>query len=498
LHLIDFGNLILSTILIQNMAIIDGRGLVNDGGQDLTVAGNVVVAGSVTITGQVTMPASANLSAPNWYISFLIGNDTATGTSLATPLKTFAELVRRWGNNPVFTSNVDITIIDHNISDVITLQASFDSGVVSIHPLYPLVIASSGTMTNYTAENPATNTAPLVQDGAIAWTLGARIKDTSTHAGFASWVAKDEGSGVCDLITTPVNGTGAPGAFAGGDTYIVETLPNLYIGAITFGGNRQNNAGLTYLQITDFNLLSGTQAVTAFAGVGFARFFNCRINCPQFHNEFNNIVFFNCLFFNSKAFFQNAIVAVVGGGAMGTGTTQFVECNQHAVVTISVSFGLRNCPLIIGDGSVVCIGDTQTLNAFDCVVSAAAGNPIGAGVRVGCLAASGGGFSGANGQLISVSSAKFYGQGNAGPGLHVDTNSSMMYGIIPTITGAGGDFVLGNLASDTNGITYDPVTFAQSPPITNTWSHVTASINTGGFGGYAINPLKNARISIGS
>jgi hypothetical protein len=87
---------------------------------------------------------------------------------------------------------------------------------------------------------------------------------------------------------------------------------------------------------------------------------------------------------------------------------------------------------------------------------------------------------------------QLWGAGNTGVGMRLGGGSQFMYvTTIPTVTGAGGDFILAGAASSR---AWDEAVSAYTALIPNSWVTLAAAIGAGGFGGSAHNVERNAHI----
>ena len=99
--------------------------------------------------------------------------------------------------------------------------------------------------------------------------------------------------------------------------------------------------------------------------------------------------------------------------------------------------------------------------------------------------------------LLLVSSLasppRLWGSGNAGVGVEIGPGAQLAYrtGTFPTITGSGGDFTL---AGATSGRAWDDAAGAYTTAQSNTWANLAATVASGGFGGNAHNPMRDAHV----
>ena len=439
------------------------------------------------------------LAESTWFISFLTGNDKSAGNVIGAPLKTYAELVRRWGTkSPQLTAGtVTITIIDHNASDPIDFQNQNQyTGAVIFQGATPAILQSG----SYTAVRPsvlATNTPPGLADSAIpggVWPIGRRVKVTSGVAtGAYYWINKDEGAFVSRVTNATVDGTTKlqPGV---GDTYQIETLVNVFIRSLANkGAPFFATPNIGYVILRDLNCKSGglgTVGGLFLSGERLIRFERCQVDLSfqAFHAAVVSLV--NSHFgVNSGQSFIRSTVSLTNGGGIGAGS-QALLATQGTNLEFNGWIG-QNKAAILYSGSL----GSGEYGSFDCVANSF--NPTGDGLIVGAgafIAPIGPGY-----WNTGQGQGQAWGAGHAGFGIRIGPSSTFVYfdtTNAPTIVGALGDYT--TVANGTNSaFGYNAVTLVAEGPFPNTYVNL-ATASPGGFGRSAHDPRTNAHIIMSS
>jgi hypothetical protein len=187
----------------------------------------------------VTLIAETALAQLNWEISALTGNDEATGLPGA-PLKTYGELLRRWGTNrPPFPNDgtVNVAILDSlPATDPITIipvtgRIVFTGTLVPTGA--PVVVAA------YTPKNKATGAKSLLTVAGKVWAPVTLFHDTTVAGGASFWVNTNNGAGVAAItepfavpvIIFPTRAVPAPG-----DSIQQMTPPTIFLNHARNGG----------------------------------------------------------------------------------------------------------------------------------------------------------------------------------------------------------------------------------------------------------------------
>lgn len=194
-----------------------------------------------------------------WYIDPISGGDENTGIDSSHALKTWAELSRRWGSNPVLSQTTDVIFLN-NLADTdvinldIILNASHASGGNQPHLRFSgqQTQLATGTVTAYSAANGNINQANQVTAtlSSGSWTTYINkmcIMTSGANVGAIFWVAKDLGAGQARisqpgtvLDTYTPNGNITQVSLNNGETFkIVDItkIPFVYITIHQLGNN---------------------------------------------------------------------------------------------------------------------------------------------------------------------------------------------------------------------------------------------------------------------
>ena len=193
--------------------------------------GDVVLASSDASLVWVrtgTAVAEQAIAQTTWFIDPLAGNNEATGLTSGAALKSFAEIVRRYGTiEPSIGVAVTITVLtDMAPSDALTLRPIF-TAAGSLRVQGTLVQVGTATIGVFTPKNRAAGTDNTItangQAGAF-WTpfVGMTVHDTTSGAQF--FVNADLGSATAEITepcTLPVSYPGSLHAIADGDALVI-------------------------------------------------------------------------------------------------------------------------------------------------------------------------------------------------------------------------------------------------------------------------------------
>lgn len=241
------------------------------------------------------------LQQPTWFINSASGNDEATGIDSAHPIKTNAELQRRWGmingNCAKLPQSTVVTIMgDMPDDDVMQFHNMFaenaDLDIVGT----PTVIAS-GTFTAVSPINRATQTMQTVTDTGLAggWAAHVGIHMIrivgGPRAGSTAWVAKDLGSSTCRtsrFVRTEIDAF-YPTSLAPqvGDTYQILQPTRVTAGDIRVQGYNDTLAGgpdqdVKHTTLIDLFLHTSIENVQINGGgTGFVKLCNVRYDAMR-------------------------------------------------------------------------------------------------------------------------------------------------------------------------------------------------------------------------
>jgi hypothetical protein len=464
-----------------------------------------------------------------WWIDPLNGDDSNQGGSYsslvpAAPLKTFREVVRRWGQPPVFltATHNDGSLLDYNpivfyvLNDMSRADSIMFDVIASLAASVVLIVGArkplkTGLVTTFTALNGTTNTKPSMTCSTVAdftpyincrirITSGARKNSTayiltggatptisppSKPSGYFVAADGDDPFSSIDTGCAPLN-------FVVGDTFVIEDLAKVYVNGPT--------------------RLSTPQAVTltTFPGVTFQ---DCRFDMESgdtltFESNLSSFfMFVGCIFDGTVKFrnLENTFINVCNS----RNALQFINCpggvSVQGGVVDSQSIGDFGFPLpskssgsfialtsdvlfwhggLVGDGIRI-VGaaffDTQPTSP----------NPLAAGIVVGAspvFVLSGGHLS----IFAATSTQGLCGNGN-GLGIAVGPGGQIVYEPTAhmTLTGTAGNFQIGAAGSISP---INPTTGAVYGPVAQTYANLAAA-RPGGFGQEFWNPNNMASIS---
>jgi hypothetical protein len=206
-----------------------------------------------------SVAASTYLTQAVWHINASTGKDTydgllATKSGVSGPLKTWGEMVRRWGRAELNPPNKILEIhIDSDLPDADQITADFNLGpsvqVVVYGKTKTLRTNSGAGLTAATARDALTNAPFTVTDTAVTdWTpyVGKFIEMTSgANVGARALICKDLGSGVAHvsewMFTFVAPFTDGVGSFpmpapSAGDKYIVIDMTKVCWGEVSLAG----------------------------------------------------------------------------------------------------------------------------------------------------------------------------------------------------------------------------------------------------------------------
>lgn len=182
-----------------------------------------------------------------WFIDPTSGSDENTGLTSGVPIKTNAELQRRWGSKVIFDVIPTITYMGAApITDEMNFNIMVRDGGL-IFKSTPTV-TRSGTFSAITALNRGTQTPWAITDGTFDFTGSVNSQiwiPSGARAGARAWVAKAVSAGVARtsqfFIQPTTDGTTVPVTPQIGDAYEVRTLPQVYVGTVNFESSASAN-----------------------------------------------------------------------------------------------------------------------------------------------------------------------------------------------------------------------------------------------------------------
>lgn len=227
----------------------------------------------------VTAPGwlAAYLTQAAWYVNSVTGDD-ANDASIGAPIKTLGELTRRFEGRTVSPALATLTI---NLAgtfptEYLTLDFAV-AGTTTVDVTGQTTQVDSGTITAYTAENPATTTRRALTDAAQDFTAHVRRRMRMTggaQSGAVAWIGSLGGGVTVANMSAFYKDTQSTGNPAAPDAYVIETLDTTLLGyAIRISGNV-----LFFLRSCVFTPpVGGGHSVIDCGGFIHARMFGCSI-----------------------------------------------------------------------------------------------------------------------------------------------------------------------------------------------------------------------------
>jgi hypothetical protein len=455
------------------------------------------------------------LSAPAWWIDSVAGSDTNDGQTALTPLKTMARLASLWGFgvlNPGPGLTVQVNIVNPlPITDPIAFNlASLGPSVCLFFQGIAATIFGPDIVSAVVPKNRATNTALSITGTALAsWApylpagvTPARVRTTALAGPTSNaifWPAKT--TGAVGRMSEPfkpqtpvasnypsLNNAARPATPpAVGDTFVLESLTTVFVGACSIGGvDNGPIAAIGQNKVAFQNLdvqvpQPGARLNFSVNGYAQIKLYECHINeTMSTSGPGTEELYLNC---------------AIQRNLTGVGNTWTI---QGGVVTGQSAFAGG---LIFPDLDVlfqgVGFGDfanqvkAGTMAIFDAV--GGPNNPSGSGLHVmpGC---------GITNLTFSDTTHLVWGSGNAGAGISCAAGGSFVSAAnAPTITGAvpgTNDFTVAGASSL---FPINPATgLPAAAPIACSWANFAAAYGGGtGFGGGASHPVFGGQISLG-
>ena len=180
-----------------------------------------------------------NLLQSAWFIDPVHGNDANSGLTSATPIRTYKELLTRWGGmSPILPQSTTVTFLNDqpDFSDPVVFTGQMiNDGILTITG--QLTQVASGTFSSIVAKNRTTGQRWNVTDSSQSagfWTqwVGYLVNDTTANAWF--WVDADLGSSTA-VITEPLaqgslnNPSPAFVTINSSDNYVIYKPTKIYL-----------------------------------------------------------------------------------------------------------------------------------------------------------------------------------------------------------------------------------------------------------------------------
>ena len=461
-------------------------------------------------------PGAVNQS--DWWIDAVNGDDSNIGTTSLAPLRTHAELERRWGRYPILAPPFDPSVFArrvtvHIMSDLpVTDPINLDVGTVQDVVIYYVGegqrLIDLGTFTAVVDKIPSANQPFTITDvtkavGFWAANVGMRVRITSPgpRENVFAWVAREVAPGAFRPSDPSIPNAMTPGPayqFLAlgvvpmtplvGDEYAVEQPWR-----VTWGRYAIRSAGATdFNQFFASDFVVGNLAINvrddAFPPfLGPANVLLHAFAC-QFVNFYSHVEsdsfsarlhLMNCGFGTNTGTFRDGTLIAAGGPMV------FIEGGLFlGVVEPSRVLGM-GAPIMLAFDVMVQGGQIQgddirihSASVFD--AWATQFTPLGDAVRVSGVDFQGGFTAGKIPARIALGSwnkndpnVRLWGAGNTGVGVGVGSGAEFLYRTgVPTVTGAMGDAWLAGAAT---GRPWDEGLGVYAAPVPLTWPLIAAA-----------------------
>ena len=401
--------------------------------------------------------------------------DSNPGTSRAAPILSIAEFNRRTFLHDFQTLGTVVTFMSDDPTGTFIDPSTWAASTGSVTFQGTPTITRSGafsTVTPIDPTGPGGGTRQSVTDGAFSFgPLQNQIIKVigGGNDGTTAWIMSGTTS---PSLTQPMQSSGlGVGAFSPGDSYEVQQGTLLQVGSFSTGPF--NPTSFTFADISFGPTMTGFHAAT---------YQRC-----SFQNSLSaDGTFGSCLLESGFAMVNGGVVSFLGGGAILT---------EFDVAVCSIAFGFH--PYMTGASLIASPAVYSSLFVTQGIQFQDIPSPAGALVVTcpGCIDTT-----------TPSPPAKIWGNGNTGPGVRVSPgatlNVSTRAGLLPSVTGAGGDYVFtgpGGAGTLTKARAYDNASgnFTETGgPATRdtTWANFVATIGGGGFDFHAQTPETGAAI----
>lgn len=372
------------------------------------------------VAGSGADPAA--LLQDTWFINALTGNDANDGLTAGTALASWGELRRRYGDNPILPQTVTVNIGSDLDEDI------FLNGTVVLQPgvLFRIFggvrsVFDSGTLTNVTAQNRATQTPMQLEAPGLDAQVGQRIRFTDgAAAGATCWAFRSPGADLVDCVqavtydatANPLASDSTPATPSGGDAFVVEEMFRVRSVALDF---ERLDAGSDFCAVVDSLNVVDTNGV--------------------FHaaSKLLQPVFVRCAIASNRSSAQT--------------NATFVSCS-NSIVTHNGLFELFDASLLKSPVSTVSAIGGRVLLKHDTIVANGAFRCLAGSALLQDSAvfdSNGSGIQLEGESTCVVQSGTVWGNGNADFGFNIRAGSVLTYptGNKPILTGDTGDTQFG-------------------------------------------------------
>lgn len=260
--------------------------------QEVSLAGDEIPGMQADITQlqvDITAPGwlSAFITQSAWYVNATAGND-ANDASVGAPIKTLAELTRRFEGRTVSPALATLTVnLTGAFTETLVLNFANPGPTTQIIITAPMTTVYSGTIGTYVTAVPTTNTRYTLADAGltVATHVRRRVRLTSGggNAGALTWICSAAAANIAN-IGQFFSSTGTAVNPANGTTYDVETFGTTIWGydiRISGGGNNRTFRMENVTIKGDAANITATSRLDVNGRAAVAVLFGCLFDCSS-------------------------------------------------------------------------------------------------------------------------------------------------------------------------------------------------------------------------
>lgn len=425
-----------------------------------------------------------------FFIDATNGDDDNTGLTALAPIKTWDELLLRWGSDALISSptgTMTITVAgDTGINDPVNMTIILSGGMTfRIQGALGTASRTGGTLATFTALNRATTQGftSITAADAATWTsdVGKRVRITQAggRQNAVAWVIKNvSGAGKVGSFTKPADFFQTPVTPQAGDSYDVDTLPRVCIGGLTIKSASNTTGAFPTVSIVDLDMGFGSSSgvIQPISGSGVVwNFRGCRFRST--FNLFGGFFFAeNCCF--SQGFQLKNTYGHIAGGVVGAGSSGTAAC----IISDGASVTMDDDVIVHGtSGLLTYPGGSLVITRcgiFNTAITAGV-NANGDGIVIGASIGNANYLIGGGTVAVIPDAAGndgyLYGDANAGYGLRIGAFAGLTYAdghATLAVTGTDGDYACGTMASTLASV--DPATHGLASAKAQAWATVAS------------------------
>lgn len=340
-----------------------------------------------TVTSLMNTYYTQNALVSHWYLDKTLGNDANNGTSVATPLKTGAELARRLGPSARWPQSVTIEILQNGLDDPLIVRGATTTTPAYVDIIGKTTTLATGTIAGYVIRNHTTREGNTLTVNGIADLtpyLWKRVRMTSgIRAGGVFWIVKINPTGgglntarisqmaIYDKVstTTVFDGFRNPPI---GDSFVIEDLPSVpsiatqIDGPPAIGVTGGTQYARRHLHIWDLSTSDWTDESSCRHIAGRVAFIAGRIHSFHHRQDANlgalTVVFGSLIYQRTSEWYQDWILAGnINCCAIGDSNSPIVSLAPSTMLIYTTSQGVA---LFFASGHLT-LGDVQVFDWWD-------------------------------------------------------------------------------------------------------------------------------------